>query len=47
MWAVKRTKFIRSRAVTKLDMVLYCFVIAVVLVGVIGIIIAINKDDEK
>lgn len=32
---------------TKLDMVLYGFVIAVVLVGVVGIIIAINKDDEK
>ena len=47
MWTVKRTKFIRSRAVTKLDMILYGFVIAVVLVGVVGIIIAVNKDDDK
>ena len=32
---------------TKLDMILYGFVIAVVLVGVVGIIIAVNKDDDK
>ena len=32
---------------TTLDMILYGFVIGVVLVGVIGIIIAINKDDDK
>lgn len=32
---------------TTLDMILYGFVIGVVLVGVVGIIIAINKDDDK
>ena len=32
---------------TKLDMVLYGFVIVVVVVGVVGIIIAITKDDNK
>ena len=47
MWSAKRTKFIRRRAVTKLDMVLYGFVISVVVVGIIGIVVAINKDDKK
>ena len=32
---------------TTLDMILYGFVIGVVLVGIVGIIIAINKDDDK
>ena len=32
---------------TKLDMVLYGFVIGVVLIGIIGIVVAVNKDDDK
>jgi len=32
---------------TILDMVLYGFVIAVVLVGIVGFVIAITKDDKK
>jgi preprotein translocase subunit Sss1 len=32
---------------TKLDMALYAIVIGVVVVGVVGFIIAVRKDDDK
>jgi len=32
---------------TKLDMALYTIVIGVVVVGVVGFIIAVRKDDDK